>query len=372
MALILCCYHLVFAQNNRSGALDSSLVKKFRVDFAVPDLPAFKLLGTEPSNLLRPSTTELFSVITSNFYNGTNLVVPQSFAAEISPMMLMYANKLTLQEYDRNAVLYSLRLSIGTMRSEGNNEPGRLSVGLRVSLIDEGDLKNDQDYRDILYNITYDLLALDSIYQEKFMKERDVLIHQIAADSALERQMKEYIRNKKNEHLKKAWGESVDERLANLRKEYKTNNWNKQKLDVAYALLGETPDSLLAKIKFSQHAFWLTYSHPIADWGQWLIGGNCMFISDSTNYISFSLASRVYFGTNRIKGFLEAQYQRDDLLNSNNLLLNLGSELNLFAGIWINFYAGLESLKYSDEPRKSQITSHFDVRFTIPEKFDLF
>jgi len=365
VALIVCCCNYVFAQNNnRGGALDSSLVKKFRVDFAVPDLPAFKLLGTEPSNLLRPSTTELLSVITSNFYNGTNLIVPQSFAAEISPMLLINANKLTLQEYDRNTILYSLRLSIGTMRSEGTNEAGRLSLGMRVSIIDQGDLKNDKEYREKLYQITADLIDLDSLYEAEFLRLNNYDMIQVATDSVKRKRMEAYIERKK--------GISADDRISQLKNQYKANNWNKQKLDVAYALLGDTPDSLLTKIKFSQHAFWLTYGHPISDWGQWLIGGNFMFISDSTNYISFALASRVYFGTNRIKGFLEAQYQRDDLLNSNNLLVNLGSELNLFAGIWINFYAGLESLKYGDESRKSQITSHFDVRFTLPEKFDLF
>jgi len=372
LLFILISNSLAFAQKIYQDEVDNSLVSKFKVDFAVPDLPAFKLLGTEPSSLLRPSTPEILSVITSNFFNGSNLVIPQSFAAEISPLLLLNANNLTLQEYDKNAILYSLRLSIGTMRNESTNDPGHLSLGLRVSLIDQGDLKNDKAYRKELYQITSDLVDLDKLYEDEFYRLKDWLPDDVFNDPEKREEMEVYVQNKKNEYINNAWGESLDERLSRLKKEYKTNNWNKQKMDVAYAILGVSPDSLLTKLKFSKHSFWLTYSHPISSWGQWLIGGNLSILSDSTSYFSFSLASRVYFGTNRIKGFLEVQYQRDDLVESNNLLLNLGTELNLVDGIWINFYAGVESLNFANDDKKSEINSHFDLRFTIPENFDLF
>ena len=36
-------------------APDSTLTEKYLLDFVVPDIPAFKALGTDPINILRPA-----------------------------------------------------------------------------------------------------------------------------------------------------------------------------------------------------------------------------------------------------------------------------------------------------------------------------
>jgi len=70
------------AQNNAD-----SLINKYKLNFALPDFPAFKSLDIDGSHLLRPSNTTEFGVIASEFYNGKNLIIPESFALEVSPIL---------------------------------------------------------------------------------------------------------------------------------------------------------------------------------------------------------------------------------------------------------------------------------------------
>ena len=93
---------------------DTSLVKNLRLNFAVPDMPAFQLLGTNPSHILRPSTPREFAVMASDFGLNNDFALPSSFAAEIAPFILFKSNNLTLSEYDKHSELYSLRVSVGT------------------------------------------------------------------------------------------------------------------------------------------------------------------------------------------------------------------------------------------------------------------
>jgi hypothetical protein len=93
-----------------------SLVKNYKLNFAIPDFPAFKSLGTEPSNILRPSNVENFGFVSSEFFNGNNLTIPNSFAVEVSPILMMNVNKMTLSEYQENNALKTSRFSIGAKR----------------------------------------------------------------------------------------------------------------------------------------------------------------------------------------------------------------------------------------------------------------
>jgi hypothetical protein len=106
--------------------------------------------------------------------------------------------------------------------------------------------------------------------------------------------------------------------------------------------------------------------------GQLLFGGNIKAYEsrfDQKTYFNAFLNSRLYIGTNRIKGFGELQYSYLQFEESNHLLMTLGGEINPIDGIWLEFYAGME--RNTDLNINSSVAK-FNLRFSIPEKFKLF
>ena len=344
---------------------DTALVKNFKLNFAIPDLPAFKILDSNPSNLLRPSTPEAVSALLSDFGSGNQVILPQSFAAEIAPYIMMKASTLTLSEYDKHSELYSLRISIGTQRDPENDITTHLAVGARMTLIDEGDLKNDKAYRQNLFDILASKVAEKDDLQMKFLLENNLKIIDVASNPALLKQQEDFI----DSNIKMNYQAAID----SLNQVYKERNWNKKKLDIAMAALGSSPDSLAKDTKFSKFSLWATYGTPIGENGQLLLGWNFNYIKGlaegSDDYTSNSIVSRLYGGVNRYKGFLELQYKRDENLNANFYFANVGGEFAITYGIWANLSAGLER-NWTDG--KNSFSSHFDLRFTIPEKLRLF
>ncbi|HCV43785.1 MAG TPA: hypothetical protein DGH68_09905, partial [Bacteroidetes bacterium] len=130
-----------------AGARPDSLQKSFRVDFAIPDAPAFTLLGSEPSNILRPTTVREFSVAFSDFVsNGSSLTIPRTFGVEFSPGLIISGPKLSLTDYRKLDWLYRLRVSAATQRNGNGNSSTDMALGVRTSVIDESDLRHDDAY----------------------------------------------------------------------------------------------------------------------------------------------------------------------------------------------------------------------------------
>jgi len=364
---------LTFSQNS-----DTSLVKHYRLDFAIPDQPAFSIMGGTPSDILRPSNTKELSASISEFYNGGSLIIPKSFALEGAPFLIAKSNKLTLEDFDKNKILYSLRISIGTGSEtiEGNTRMN-LAVGARVTLFDKGDLKSDIKYRKELWELTSKELDLETLYKNEFIQSQDTPLMMIITDSTLNEKMKEYIALKKEEYEKKE--KPFLKKLKETKEKYKKENWNKQKMDLAYAFMGSAPDSLLKSLKSSKHAAWMTYANPVGKWGQLLLGINYNHvmadsIDSSTNetvnfnYNVASLISRLYVGSNKFKGFVEAQYKYEGAFETNNYLVNAGSEININNGIWLILTIGITQNDFSNEVSKPSLLTGFNFRFALPEK----
>ena len=94
-----------------------TLQKSFQVDFAIPDAPAFKLLNSEPSSILRPTTVRELTTTFSNFVqNGSSLTIPNAIAIEFSPGLLVSGQTLSLDAYRKLDWWYRLRVSGATLR----------------------------------------------------------------------------------------------------------------------------------------------------------------------------------------------------------------------------------------------------------------
>ncbi len=358
---------LTISQNS-----DTSLVKHYRLDFAIPDQPAFSIMGGTPSDILRPSNTKELSASISEFYNGGSLIIPKSFALEGAPFLIARSNKLTLKEFDENKILYSLRISIGTGSEtiEGNSKMN-LAIGARVTLFDKGDLKSDKSYRNDLWDTLAKEVGIDNVFKKEFLLIRNLTISDIGESPELEAEMEAFIKEKKGEYFVTT--------LKELKEAYKKENWNKQKMDLAYAFMGSAPDSLLKSLKSSKHAAWLTYANPVGKWGQLLLGINYNHVlADSIdastnetvnfNYNVASLISRIYAGSNKFKGFLEVQYKYEGAFETNNYLVNAGAEININNGIWLILTAGINQYNFSNEDSKPSLITGFNFRFALPEK----
>ncbi len=334
-----------------------SLVKKYKLNFAIPDFPAFKALGTNPGNLLRPSNVEDFGVAASQFFNGTGLIVPSSFALELNPILVFNRNQLSLRDYQDKSFLRTSRVSIGTYTDSGMLS--NLALGYRVSLIDKGDLRTDQKYLTRIFEVMARREKLKRELTEEYIRENNLKATQLSDEDkkAIARYISENLARRKVE---------LDQQVQEMRDEYLEKNWNAEKLDFAVAWVGQSADSLLKNVRYSAFNTWLTWSLPaFKEKGQFLLGGYYRnYLSEGKSLHSASLSSRLYIGSNRFKGFAEAQGQYVSLTESASFWMSLGAELNVYNGIWIDFNAGLIK---DFKANTSRFTNQFTFRYTLPK-----
>ncbi len=381
--------------------LDSLTLSELKINFAVPDLPAFKTLGSEPSNLLRPSTAKALATSFSPFYDHQKIVVPKAFAMEISPALLINANKGPVQliTYAKNAWINSFRISLGTatVGDTGRN----LSLGVRITPIDKSDPLADVDF---IKNISEHLKLYrlsENVYKRKFAESiidsvkqwanqnqqpdnLDSIVdwdyfldqkisHGADADTIWKYRYEAY----KETHFSDSY-KDFDLWIVKEKEDRKKYNWNATKLDFAAAILSSSPDSLVKNVEFSKAQLWVTYAHKAGKSGEFLMGVTATVFKNSIDtiesqrnktYSSVSVPMRYLIGTNRVKGFVEFQYSYETKAKISNTLIDLGAELNLIDGLWVNLTGGLTNFSHGG---KTALTGNMNVKLTLPEKFKLF
>jgi hypothetical protein len=137
---------------------------KLAIDWAVPESPAFTVLGLTSQTVTRPSTAQQLA---TSLLNGIdqNGNFQSGVAIDVQPYMLSYGRKVSWMEYrDHSAVrfLSRMQLSIATAKgaSEGDKS-ARLAAGVRVTLFDLGDPYRDEETATCL--ATQGLKVLDSL-----------------------------------------------------------------------------------------------------------------------------------------------------------------------------------------------------------------
>lgn len=335
-------------------------VSSSRINFAIPDIPAFKALGVEPSSILRPSTPEALAVTAAQFQDGNQIVLPQSFALEIAPYILARSHRITLQDYQKHATLYGFKVSAATQRD--STAATRFAVGFRLTPIDDGDMKCDREFLRDLMAILGDVQQLKDAYRDAYLKAHGISEEEYGANpDSIEAEVEKYALN-----------EAADAKIEQLKESYKQQHWNAEKLDIALAIAASSPDSLLSDASFDALDMWTTYAAPVGEVGQFLVGGTLRLIDDDAKketLVNGSLSARMYLGTNRWKGFGELQSTYEATSKHHRLLLQVGAELGVFDGVWGEFSAGLDS---DTTNNTTSITSHFNLRLALPENGKLF
>lgn len=376
LLLALCCSVVSLGQN-----IDSMTLSHLKLNFVVPDMPAFKTLGTEPSQLLRPSTPQAFAVSVSEFYQKGAFALPQDFAMELTPSLLINAKKPVgnvIRTYSKAKWLKSFRVSIGTSADTTLSSAGRsMAIGIRSNIINKGDLATDAGYLEGVVD------ALGN-----FRLASRELLARFAHDQGIDTNEVDYeLKITGNEALKAKFDLLVFDAeaqiafmkvLDSLKQDYRKRNWNATKLDIAAALLTSAKDSLVENIRFNKLSFWSTLALRAGSSGQFLIGintdtyRNLRDTADVTRddlYANLSIPARLLIGTNRIKGFAEFQYQYLGHNLTNHTLFSLGAEVNPYDGIWINLYGGVDH-NYNNSMGK--FVTNLDIKVTLPEHFRFF
>jgi hypothetical protein len=323
------------------AALPGELVKNYKLDFAIPDAPAFKLLEVDESAILRPQTVRDISAAFDAFrgQNGS-FVVPKQIGVEFSPALLIGNRYLKLSDYQTQRFLYATRLSAATSRDSLNR--GQLATGIRFSMKDEQDLRaRGAEGTDTL------LTRLTKSMADVYSKARD---HSGRPPAPI-------VTNSDEDKILEALRDTV--------KAYWTDHyWNANSLEIAFAGRASTTDSLGHDPKFDSFGAWGTYANGIGGWGQLLIGAKMGTARDSSGkfHASNTLALRLYLGSNVLKAFVEFQNAIDSKTEA-QFLGNSGVELKLSSFGWVNASAGVASTPNGDKPH---LISSFKFKTGIP------
>lgn len=384
------------AQNSSTApaSMDSLLQSEIRVNLAVPSNPAYMALNEQGGNLLRPSNPKEFSVAVSQFFQQGQLILPQNFGLEFSPSMVLRNGNL-LKDSAKGECWDPLRISLATAaapQASSSSTVEQLAIGLHYTYEKSGTSFEGykQTLRHALQPLTDDYEARVDSLRKVYYRDNGITPRVIA--SLTEDSLAKVItaRNVWADSIYTTMGEktiskgSFDEMVKRVKTKYKRDSWNDFRLDVASAFVIWSPDTL-ARIgldssmiadtlaRFQSLSFWGGASFPLfgTNYLQGLVGGNYEIgrtALDSAYKSVLTLNGRLYVGTNRLKGFVEGQYKQDQIIDFNSFLTSLGVEFNLYDGIWVHFFVGLES---NLDTQKSRMVSNFNFNLTLPEKFRL-
>ncbi len=352
---------------------DSAILDKVKLDFAVPDMPAFKALGKDPSNLLRPSSPKDIAFMFGNFRSNSNTVIPKNFAVEIAPGLFKPWYKLSdYRERPLIRFLTKARISAG---SDVNEETGisSFSAGVHFTLLDNSDHRKDPNVLKKIYEYQDNYTNIWKKLRDEIIVKRGLTLAQYAG--LTQKEQDEILREAKLA-AEKMVGFDLDTEISNTVKEYRKENWNASKMDFAYASLFQSSDSLFNNARAVSHSFWFTYAIKPGknnNWSQLILGINNKVVNaDNRFYNEFNGNLRFYLGSNRVKGFLEGQYKNLDnpVLRQESVYSQVGVEIAAYKSIWLHFGTGIVSSLQTS--KRTELLSNINLYFSFPENLQIF
>ena len=362
------CFKLQGQVNVREG-LDSLIQNARNLNFMVPDIPVFVALEEYPSEMLKPSAPRDLSVMFSSFREGSNFTIQKTFAAEFAPF-LFASTSITLHDYQTKYItrmLTKTRLSLASEQTEKGNF-SKFGAGLRLTLIDRGDYRSDTSFLNKeVYTRLGEYERLVSSKKLAYLKSHNITALELAENENLGREIEDSIQLN-----------MMQEDIRNSIREYKRSHWNASRMEVTYSILASSPDSMNSDAQLSKHLFWLVYAikpGKHCNWAQIMLGLNDQLIRyEDRKFINqFSLNARAYFGTNKAKGFAEAQYSSLRFVQGiaeRSVLLNGGLDVCIYSGIWVHLAGGID--QNTQKGNGSRLVGNMKVYVALPENFRFF
>jgi hypothetical protein len=357
------------------------------VDLAVPESPAFTVLGLTPDTVVRPSSPRQFATAllsgvdrNGNFQSGT--------AIDTVPYLLLAGKQLTLGQYQTS---YKLRLASRTQFSfattKGASEEDksvRLSLGLRMTLWDSGDPRFDTEL-----NKCFDRAAV--AYLEG-VRPPDVLPPDqlvVVRPNLTEKEKMESVRAWAEYEVQKA--EANPKRLQageKCRAESRKRNWNKSSWIIAYAPSWISPAGETKNFQWNGGGFWSSVAYGfeglpgLQEHSQIIFHGryrNNEQVPDPINKGAFIgqdslfLGTRLRVGNENATGSFEGVFVRsrpEGKVFDNSARYSVGLERRIAENLWFALSFGGETGRADGRNKGFVLTSFrwgFSEKPTIPQ-----
>lgn len=333
--------HAVFAFSQ-----DTSISKGWgNLNYSIPESPAFKILDVQPSSIMRPTTTKEIAVSVGNYYLNNGASIPKNFAVEVSPSLF---TKLSLKEYQKNSWWYNSAFSLATKQNDDGSYS--LATGIKCKLIDKADLRTNKEFNDYTSKIGGEIRDIESLINYKIIQEIGIAKFNTGVNNPSSTEGK--LLAEKKEKYKDESLNALDKKLIAYRKKFQEDNWNKQVWDIGFAAIFNSKDSLIKNLVVSNKiGLWSTFGLPICKTkGQLLIGVNGQLKDSGQQKLNvglLNLGSRLYYGSNDTKGFIESEAN----FISHELpvfKLSVGVETTLYDGFWISLGFGIKKIANQD------------------------
>jgi hypothetical protein len=319
------------------------------LNYAVPESPAFKILGVSPTNIQRPATTRNIAVSIGNYIATSGATIPNNLAVAISPTI--FNPKVTFADFRKNRWWYDGSISIGT--KQNTNKSYSIAVGLSTKIIDHADLRTNKYFADFIDSVGPLINQDFADFVNNEAKRMDT-VWKISAIQALQR-------------IDSAFNDSTNKYYSQIQKDYKTHQsidagkgvadisamrdslkkalWNATVLEIGVAGLWGAKDSLIRNLSGPPTwGVWATLGLPTTKISQLLIGVNVQDTAKpgiSAMTKQFNMGVRWYWGGSDTKGYIQGESKAmDHQLPSYDAAL--GIETTFFGGFWLDFALGLK------------------------------
>ncbi|OGF58668.1 MAG: hypothetical protein A2Y62_03960 [Candidatus Fischerbacteria bacterium RBG_13_37_8] len=213
-------------------------VSKVIDELAVPESPAFAILGVTPESITRPASPRELAL---SFLQGLDPAgnFQSGLAIDTAPYLLFFGKGLTLEDYKKNIMkreLSRIQFSLATAKGiKEEDKAMRLSFGFRWVLWDEGDVRLDKTL----------IECIDEAHKEALEK--------FPSGKTLDPSEEEERMNRVAKY--------VEDQAIICRRECQKRNWNKSALDIGIAPSWISNDGTTNNVAWNGIGIWTSFSY---------------------------------------------------------------------------------------------------------------
>jgi len=318
-----------------AASRDSVLVKTAE-SFAAPESPAFTFLNFAPASVTRPNTPRDFVAALANGIDEDGKV-RQGISLEVTPSYLIPGLGVPLDQYQKSffkRVLANTQLSVATVRSAGDTAATDLGLGIRLTLIDNGDPMSHPEFT----NVLGDQLLTCSSGPPDFKPALDCL-------------------------------GAVNERL---RAQFLQAHWNATRLSVAFATGLRFNQSQVSETSALGWNGWAALTAPLGSAGQMV--GYFAFthrpvLSGAASFSSVDFGGRLLVGSPGFNAFAEvvgnSRFNTSDASNTSSAAWSGGVEFKAADKLWLSTGFGK---RFGDMAKPDRVIVIANLRWAVSSR----
>ncbi len=265
---------ILFCVRNNGYCQDSLKIRNLmtEVNYGVPSSPAFELLPGKPSEVTHLSSPHDISASFGNFVDGNKLRL--GAAVDARPFAYLCSSLDQYAKHYLRQLLWRTTFAAGTTTGSENKNDVFIGLGLRVSIVDEGDPRKDKIY----------IKNLDDAYIKALFTIAPTNPNtETAAD------------------FQKRLDEAANApEVQKIRDDFNEKNWNALRWDLGVGVSDRAANGYLKadSIFKDRVGVWTALGYPLGKFGQLTFSGNTAWVShksDTTERNRSVIGTRVRF-----------------------------------------------------------------------------